>query len=181
MPHIHTDPGQHDQTASAYIIRTDLPEPKILLHYHRKLHKWMQFGGHIELDETPWQTIVHELHEETGYDIEQLQILQPKERITHLDGDTVLHPVPVSHITVPFVTVPGHMHTDIAYVFVAHDEPQGVPDEGETTEIKLFTRSDLLKLTPDETFEDIVQIALFALDTCLLRWEAITATNFNHR
>lgn len=181
MPHIHTQPGQHDQTASAYIIRTDLDEPKVLLHFHRKLSKWMQFGGHIELDETPWQTLVHEIHEESGYGIEQLQILQPRERIKHLDGDTVLHPVPISHITVPFVIVPGHMHTDIAYAFIAREQPQGQPDENEATELKLFSRSELLELTPENTFEDIVQIALFALDTCLANWEAVDITTFNHR
>ena len=31
MPHIHTEPGQHDHTASAYIFRTDFSEPKVML------------------------------------------------------------------------------------------------------------------------------------------------------
>lgn len=37
MAHIHTKPGQHDLTASAYIIRDDGNEPVVLLHRHKKL------------------------------------------------------------------------------------------------------------------------------------------------
>ena len=66
MAHIHTQPGQHDHTASAYIIRTDLDTPRIMLHLHRKIGKYLQFGGHVELNETPWQAVVHELREESG-------------------------------------------------------------------------------------------------------------------
>ncbi len=53
MAHIHTQPGQHDHTASAYIFRVDFDEPKLVLHLHRKINKYLQFGGHIELHETP--------------------------------------------------------------------------------------------------------------------------------
>jgi hypothetical protein len=49
MAHIHTEPGQHDFTASAFIIRLDRlderGQPKLLLHKHKKLHKLLQFGG----------------------------------------------------------------------------------------------------------------------------------------
>ena len=45
MAHIHTEPGQHDFTASAFIIRTDTPEPKLLLHRHKLVGKYLQIGG----------------------------------------------------------------------------------------------------------------------------------------
>lgn len=35
MSHIHTNPGEHDLAASAFIIRTDAPEPQLLLHVHK--------------------------------------------------------------------------------------------------------------------------------------------------
>src|SRR5437879_1527745 len=101
MPHIHTKPGQHDHTASAYIVRIDGKEPKILLHKHKKSGKYQQFGGHIELDETPWQAVLHEIKEESGYDAKQLMLLQPKERLKSL-GDADQHPVPVCHNTHTF-------------------------------------------------------------------------------
>lgn len=81
MAHIHTEPGQHDHTASGFIVRTDTPEPTLILHRHKKTGKYMQFGGHIELDETPWQAVRHELMEESGYDLSDLQILQPMQRL----------------------------------------------------------------------------------------------------
>lgn len=61
MPHIHTKPDQHDMTASAYILRQENGVWKCLVHFHKKVEKLMQVGGHIELNETPWQTITHEL------------------------------------------------------------------------------------------------------------------------
>jgi 8-oxo-dGTP diphosphatase len=66
MAHIHTKPGQHDFTASAFIIRIDTPKPKVLLHMHKKLGVLLQPGGHIELNENPWQAVHHEIEEETG-------------------------------------------------------------------------------------------------------------------
>lgn len=69
MPHIHTEPGQHDLTVSAYIVRMDLPEPAIILHKHRKLNKWLQFGGHVEPHENPWQAVQREIREESGYEL----------------------------------------------------------------------------------------------------------------
>ena len=71
MPHIHTLPGEHDATASAYIVRTDLGEPAIMLHRHKKLDTMLQFGGHVELHENPLEAIAHELREESGYDFRQ--------------------------------------------------------------------------------------------------------------
>jgi len=47
---------------------TEGAEPRIILHKHRKLNKLLQFGGHVELDETPWQAVLREIAEESGYD-----------------------------------------------------------------------------------------------------------------
>ena len=53
MPHIHTEPGQHDHTVGAFIICLGNNSPKILLHMHKKLNKLLPIGGHIELNEAP--------------------------------------------------------------------------------------------------------------------------------
>ena len=73
MSHIHNDPGHHDLTVSAFIILLDKTTPKLLLHRHRILKKWLQFGGHVELNENPWTAIIRKMSEESGYGIEQLQ------------------------------------------------------------------------------------------------------------
>lgn len=75
MPHIHTQPNQHDMTVSAYIVRKENDEWKYLVHFHKKIEVLMQIGGHIELDETPWQTVAHELEEESGYTPYELTVV----------------------------------------------------------------------------------------------------------
>ncbi len=174
MPHIHTKPGQHDHTVSAYIVRTDLEEPKIMLHMHKKLHTYMQFGGHVELDETPWQTLCHEIREETGFDIDQLQILQPKQRITNLTSST-LHPVPLTYLTHKFGDI-DHYHSDLAFGFVASEPPRHKPDETESQDIRLFTLSELE--TEKRTFDDVRTTSNYIFTECLPSWEAIPTSNF---
>src|SRR5690349_16040516 len=98
MSHIHTEFGQHDHTVSAYVIRTDFEEPKLMLHLHRKFGRYAQFGGHIELNETPWQAIAHELEEESGYMLDNVQILQPSKRLSSVVS-AVVHPHAISHVT----------------------------------------------------------------------------------
>ena len=77
MPHIHTEKGQHDHTASAFTLKHDIKknEFRILLHMHKKYGKLLQPGGHIELHESPWEAILHELVEETGYLAKEMKVL----------------------------------------------------------------------------------------------------------
>lgn len=148
-----------------------------MLHLHKKLGVYLQFGGHIELLETPWQAVVHELKEESGYDISQLQVLQPKIRVKHL-SDATIHPQPASHSTHPFGQDNNHFHTDIAYAVITSQEPAHAPDDGESTTIKLFTRDELIALSPDEIPENVREIAKFMFDECLSHWEPVAPDRF---
>jgi 8-oxo-dGTP pyrophosphatase MutT (NUDIX family) len=175
MAHIHTRPGQHDHTVSIYIIRTDFNEPKVLLHLHRKVQLYAQFGGHIELDETPWHTTIHEIREEAGYDISQLSLLQPVQRLDHV-GQAIVHPQPIVHATMGYPTDEHHYHTDSAYAFVAKNAPAYAPDEGESTDIRLFTRGEILHHT---NIDDITRdTALYTLDTILPTWVSVSPHMF---
>lgn len=174
MPHIHTKPGQHDHTVSAFIVRLDGNEPRILLHRHKKMGVYMQFGGHIELDETPWQTISHELQEESGYSLDQLSILQPKERITKLTRSTS-HPQPVNYNTHSVDNEGNHFHTDIVYAFVTSEDPRSNPDNGESNDIRLFTRNELQRLSSQEIFENVREIGQFVLNESLSSWDKVPA------
>lgn len=53
--------------ASSFILND---KEEVLLMYNRKLHKWLQPGGHIEGIELPHETAVREALEETGWQIE---------------------------------------------------------------------------------------------------------------
>lgn len=177
MGHIHTKPGQHDHTISGFIIRTDGDEPKVLLHKHKKLGKLLQFGGHIELDENPWQAVCHEILEESGYDMGQLKIMQPKIRIKHGAVHTKRHPYPVNYNTHKFND--EHFHIDISYAFITNQEPAHAIAENESGDIALLTRQEVLKLTEKDTYEDVKQICLFIFDSVMHEWEAIDAAEYS--
>ncbi len=140
MAHIHTKPGQHDHTSSAFIVRLDMDEPRLMLHLHKKLGKYLQFGGHIELDENPWQAITHELLEESGYTLDQLKLMQPLDRIDFLSEST-LHPVAICHNTHKFDD--NHKHSDIEYLFVADSPPKHQVGEGESDNFIYLSRHEL--------------------------------------
>lgn len=170
MAHIHTKYGQHDLTASAYIFMVNDGEPRFLLHKHKLLKKYLQIGGHVELSETPWQAIAHELKEEAGYKLSQLKILQPKQRIKKL-SDTTLHTAPVCVNT--HVFKPGHYHVDIAYAFITSEYPSGAISKGESTDIKWVSANQLKVLTDKDIFLNVKEIAEFIFTQCLNSWEAV--------
>lgn len=175
MPHIHPNKDEHDLTITAYIVRTDTLEPKVLLHMHRKLGVLLPVGGHVETLETPWQAAAHEIEEEAGYEFDQLQILQPASRIKTL-SKVVLHPQPLSMNT---HSIPGdHFHTDIEYAFVAQGEPNLAVDSEESLDIRWLTRSELNELSTREVFDNTKEIYNFVLDEALGHWDALSTGSF---
>ena len=159
MAHIHTNHGDHDATASAYIIVED-PNggpAKALMHRHKKLGLYLQFGGHIELDETPWQTIAHELEEESGYSLDQFRVAQPLGRMPKLTPETTPHPLPMSYHT--HIFKPGnphhHFHTDAGYLLVTDQEPAGNPDDDESEAIEAFTLEELQQLPKEDIYDNV--------------------------
>lgn len=162
MPHIHTEPDQHDMTVSAYIVRLDGPEPQCLVHMHRKIDKLMQVGGHIELTQTPWQAVAAELREETGYEVSELKVLQPIAQPPKL-SDGVVHPTPFLVNTHRINE--GHYHSDLCYAFQAAATAGSKPAAGESTELRWLTLSELHAMAAGGTaLQDVVDIYAFLLD-----------------
>lgn len=176
MAHIHTQPGQYDLTVSAYILTTD-PEPSVLLHRHKTLNVYIQPGGHVELDENPWQALCRELREETGYGMDQLTILQPRLRLPKLTGDD-LHPQPVCLRSFPFGTGGTHFHTDLTFAFLTDSDPHHPIDKEESHDFLWLTRSGLLSLPSAQTYEDVRQVGLYIMDTILTEWAQVPTCDF---
>lgn len=142
MPHIHAKDGEHDHTVSAFIINP--VTKKVLLHKHKVVKLWFQPGGHVELDEHPWQTMQHELLEETGYELKQLHVLQqplllPFELAGHV------HPLPFYYQTRQYPGV-NHYHTDTGYVFSTTEMPLHAIGEDESDSLTWFTEKELHEL-----------------------------------
>ncbi len=172
MPHIHTDPGQHDATISAFIARLDGPEPRILLHLHKLLDTYLQVGGHIELHENPWQALTHEIREESGYDMDQLELLQPKVRMKAASDRIVQHPLPFSYVTHPFGDQ-DHYHIDISFAFVTAEAPRHPVGEDETDTVTFMTAAEVRALPDDMIYPEIRAACLFVLETLLDAYERV--------
>mgnify|MGYP002759336618 CR=1 FL=1 len=160
MPHLHIEPGNHDLTVSAYIINVEDPEtPKLLLHQHKRLRKLMQPGGHVELNETPWDAITHEILEETGYDLADLILLDTPGglNIKTSNHSVNIQPVPFFLNTHPMDNgAISHFHTDLSYAFVAPAAPTH-PVQGEESTVFRLVALDEIDAIPTEEITSTAQ------------------------
>ena len=140
MPHIHTAPNQHDMTVSAYIVRRVDDEWKCLVHCHRKIEKYMQIGGHIELDQTPWQAMAAELNEESGYELCELVVLQALPSFEK-SASNIAHPLPLMMNT--HNAGKEHFHSDTCYAFVAEGESHHDVADGESNDLRWLSLDEL--------------------------------------
>ncbi len=129
MPHIHTEAGQHDQTISAFILHPT--SKQILLIEHKKIPKWLQPGGHIELVENPWAALTHELLEETGLEIDKCELLLQPDQPKPVHENYTTHPIPFHFNTHPMDGEEGHWHTDMSYALRSYSS-EIKPGEGES-------------------------------------------------
>jgi 8-oxo-dGTP pyrophosphatase MutT (NUDIX family) len=120
--HRDTMPGHI--TASAYLVSPQLD--CMLLHFHRKLERWLQVGGHDDGEKHPAKAVVREVAEESG--LQQFDFF----------GDPVIfdldiHPIPGKG------DVPGHDHLDVRYLMIADPNQPLCPAEGESQELQWFS------------------------------------------
>lgn len=176
MPHIHIEEGQHDSTVSAFIVHSE--RKALLLHRHRKLGILLQPGGHIELHENPWQSMAHELIEETGYTLNQLEVLQTAPPIAGLI-ETV-HPLPLAYRSHTFpVAQELHYHTDAAFGLITAEEPLGKPAEGESQELYWLTLEELEKASRNTMPRDTRTIGMHILSN-LETYLKVPASSYAH-
>ena len=175
MGHIHDKPGQIDQTVSAYVLRRDGDDIYVMLHKHKKLGTLLPAGGHVELNETPWGALEHELAEESGYTLDELEILQPAARVATLQY-VVVHPQPF--VVQTHEVVPGHYHTDMGFVFTAETQPRGQVAEGESEEIRWLTRDGIVGLSDKDIWHDSRQLCLAIFDQFIDEWQPVSTKLF---
>lgn len=130
-------------TASALIIDNN----KVLLLYHKKLGVWLYPGGHVEKNETPDQTLIREVKEETGLDVEIIG--EKDERLSDAEAD-------VSALYNPYVIlcelVGNHYHNDIIYLCrILGSNREIKSNEHKLKDVRFFTINELnnIKLFPN--------------------------------
>lgn len=117
MPdHPALPPGQvlRHFTVAVFVVHAQ----RVLLHYHRKLGRWLPPGGHVEENELPDDAAVREVLEETGVPI----------RLVGSQGVPV--EVPRQLVVPAGIQVediyPGHQHVDLVYFAVPEPYQVGV-------------------------------------------------------
>jgi 8-oxo-dGTP pyrophosphatase MutT (NUDIX family) len=132
-------------------------ERRVLLHYHRKLSKWLPPGGHIEANELPDDAATREVLEETGI----------RARLVGGNGLPIEDP---RQLVIPAgVQVeriyPGHEHIDLVYF--ARPDPDDVtaaevdPRLAESDRVGWYAAEELAALGANE---EIQQWAVRAID-----------------
>jgi 8-oxo-dGTP pyrophosphatase MutT (NUDIX family) len=178
MPHIHTKPEEHDLTVSAFIVRVDENQtPRILLHHHKKLNKLLQIGGHIETNENPWQAMIHEIREETGYDIQQLKVLESAPNLQQdPNSNATFLPIPIAVNSHRFGGL-DHFHDDLSFAFLTSELPNGEPDEDESQEFRWVDLTELDSLTVDDIVKNSQEISRYVLEN-FTTWRAEDVNRF---
>lgn len=97
----------------------------VLLHLHKKLHLWLQPGGHLEPGEAPWEAARREAEEETGLRFGAWGAGPPA--LVHVD----VHP-----------GGQGHVHLDLRYLLEVDGDDSPRPPAGESQEVRWFSWRD---------------------------------------
>ena len=118
-------------TGSALVVRAD--GLQALLNHHRKLGRWMQFGGHCDDGESALEAAQREALEESG--IPGLILASPR------PFDLDIHRIPARG------NQPEHWHYDVRFVLIA---PEGAEARAspESVEVRWFSpeQMDALEL-----------------------------------
>ena len=120
------DSGPTHLTASAIVVG----DRGVVLHLHRRLHKWLQPGGHLEPGEPPERAVIRECVEETGL------------RVAHPSGGPCLVHVDVHR------AARGHVHLDLRYLVTAPDDDPA-PAPGESQDVAWFSWAEAERLADD--------------------------------
>jgi len=118
--------GPAHVTASAVVVGVR----GVLLHRHRRLHRWLQPGGHLDPGEWPQDAALRECEEETGL------------AVHHPAAGPVLVHVDVHD------AADGHVHLDLRYLVLGPDAAPA-PPPGESQEVAWFSWGEATALTDE--------------------------------
>lgn len=121
-------------TASAIIV--DIQSNRICLHFHKRLKRWLQVGGHADYETDMTEVALREAQEETG--LSDLAFFPVEKPVVPLDYD--VHTIPQNK------NIPEHLHLDFRYVLTTNQSEQVSPESGESTDFKWLTFDEALAL-----------------------------------
>ena len=139
-------------------------QARVLLHYHRRLGRWLPPGGHVEPNELPDAAALREVFEETGI----------RARLVGAHGLPIDAPrqlvIPAGVQVEPIY--PGHEHIDLVYFAVPDATQQRAaeidPQLAETDRVAWYAPAALAALGADAEIQAWSQKALETLATSQL-------------
>jgi len=136
-------------TASAIIV--DLTSHKTLLHFHKRLNRWLQVGGHADYETDFSQVALREAQEETG--LPDLTFYPSDKPVVPIDYD--------AHIFPQRNDIPEHYHLDFRYLLTTRQPDALSPEDGESVEFKWLTFDEAFSLInkDDHAFRRLLQKA----------------------
>ncbi len=126
-------------TGSALVVSAD--GARALLHHHRKLDRWLQFGGHCDGDEDVLRVAQREALEESGIEGLILASARP--------FDLDIHEIPARPAE------PAHFHYDLRWMLIAPGDAAFAQSE-ESHELRWFTPAEALALPLDAGLQRLV-------------------------
>ncbi|MEQ1860375.1 MAG: NUDIX hydrolase [Chthoniobacteraceae bacterium] len=126
-------------TGSALVVSAD--GSRALMHHHRKLDRWLQFGGHCDGDEHVARVAQREALEESG--ITGLILASPR------PFDLDIHAIPAHGAE------PAHEHFDVRYMLIAPDEAAFALSD-ESHELRWFTGEETAALDLDSGLRRLI-------------------------
>lgn len=129
-----TFPGHF--TGGAFVVNAD--GSRVLLNHHRKLNRWLGFGGHCDGEEDVLAVARREALEETG--IEGLVVASPR------PWDLDIHTIPAHG------NEPEHEHFDIRWMLIAPEEVKETCSD-ESHELVWFTASKARSKAPEASMQ----------------------------
>lgn len=123
-------------TGSALLV--DGNRMNVLLTHHQKIGKWLQFGGHSDGEENPFNVALRETVEESG--ITEINFVYPFSGIFDID----VHPIP------EYKGLPKHYHYDIRVLLTTNQTDFVVSNESK--ELKWIKIDDVKNYNSQKEF-----------------------------
>lgn len=127
-------------TASAAIVHA--ASGRTLLHWHKRLNRWLQVGGHADYETDFALVALREAQEETG--LPDLAFFPPAAKPAPIDFD--VHEIPENG------AIPQHLHLDFRYLLVTNQPAALAPVQGESERFRWLSFAEAL--APGDDIDD---------------------------
>ncbi len=157
MPHIHTNPGEIDRTASVYIVH--VPSKQVLLRLHDKYQMLLPPGGHVENNQTAPEAALVEAWEEVGL---RVKLWRGNQLFEYENEKYTELPPPVA-LNVHYIS-PEHRHDNSVY-FATTETKDIVEPDGPEKSGGCFWLTKEEVLVHEDLRKEVKVYALKALET----------------